>query len=168
MGSHLCKCHFQPSNSTIRAGDLTFADDDSFWDGSVRLLRLSELQLHHQRFLVPLNPAFLVIPVAAFRRELHVEAPQHASEDQAHFEVCKTVFQHSVGVPCLVIVFGVIYLLSANTATWTRREWLGGFFVVGCKIFVSEPALWGEGLWICEIQYITVSGVGAVLHICLI
>lgn len=50
-----------------------------------------ELQLHHQRFLIPLDPARLVIPVIALGRKLHVETPQHAGEDEAHFEVCETV-----------------------------------------------------------------------------
>ena len=53
---------------------------------------MNQSQLHHQGFLVPLDPARLVVPVLAGGGELHVEAPEHACEDEAHFEVCETVF----------------------------------------------------------------------------
>lgn len=62
-----------------------------------RLFRLpDEAQLHHQRLLVPLDPARLVVPVLAVGRELHVEAPHHACEDEAHFKVCETILSSAV------------------------------------------------------------------------
>lgn len=65
--------------------------------GTLQLLRLPDkAQLHHQRLLVPLDPARLVVPVFAFGGELHVEAPHHAGEDEAHFEVREAGFA-SVG-----------------------------------------------------------------------
>lgn len=58
-----------------------------------QLFRLSEkAQIHHQRSLIPLNPARLIVPVFASGRDLHVKASQHARKNEAHFKVCKTVF----------------------------------------------------------------------------
>ena len=55
------------------------------------LLLRHQTQPDHQRFLVPLDPALLLVPPRALGREPHVKGPEHAREDEAHLEVCETV-----------------------------------------------------------------------------
>ena len=111
-----------------------------------------------------------------FGRELHLEAPEHAGEDEAHFEISETVITVRAIGALLIEGCGikcksrdkVIDLLPTNAATRTNRERLRGFLVVARKAFSAEPAVWREDVGVGEIERAAVCSVGAVLHVCLV
>ena len=93
-------------------------------------------QLDQKRFLVPLDPAVLLVPVFALGVELQVEAPQHACEDEAHFEVRETV-------------------LSVSDAFHTRRAGEGkGRERVMMMIFGDEELARTSRLTFCQYSYV--------------
>lgn len=49
----------------------------------------SRRKLNHQLWLLPQNKGILVHPIIAHRVQFHIEVENHASEDNAHFNICK-------------------------------------------------------------------------------
>ena len=128
--------------------------------GAPLRLKLPRSQVNIQGSLLPqVVNALLAHPVDAVLGDLEVKVPEHARQDETHFDVGQARKEKEVSAYQLrEEEGGEVILLLSKTIPRTKMERLERLLVIRRKSRIAKPALRVKGEWILEVLVVVVRG----------